>query len=272
MSHDGIPVLTYHAQNINGNEYRNNDHVCLARDLELIAELGLKVRPLPSVIDALFENGDREILERAVCITFDDGTLFDVADLEHPTHGHQTGMLQIMAQFARDHAELEWRPHATSFVIASPEVRKVLEKTELAGEPWLGEDWWQDAEASEFMCIGNHSWDHRHSSVIPAVEGGGDFNSVNDEPKCRHQIIEAARYIGDRTGRWPGLFAYPFGHASDYLRNEFFPQFAHEHGTRAAFGTQSGYLNSETDRWYVPRFICGYHWKNEETLRQILAG
>lgn len=272
MTGPGIPVLTYHSQNISGNAYGINDHISLKRDLELIAENGLRVQPLAEVIDALYHGGDRTVLERAVCLTFDDGTLFDVADLDHPEHGWQKGMRSILAEFAAARPDLDWRPHATAFVIASPEVREVLETSELAGKPWLGEDWWAAAEADELMSIGNHSWDHRHPSVIPPEAGGGDFASVADAAACREQVVIAAEYIAERIGRWPSMFAYPFGHASEYIRNDYFPNRIDEHRTRAAFSTEAGYLEAGLNPWYLPRFICGYHWRDESSLVAILEG
>lgn len=265
-----IPVLTYHSQNVFGNDYGLNDHVSLQNDLTIIAEHGLKVRPLAEVVNALFYNGNPDILDRAVCLTFDDGTLFDVADLDHPEHGRQTGMQQILARFAEQHPQLDWIPHATTFVIASPDVRKKLEQTGLAGLPWLSEDWWADAEAGEYLTIGNHSWDHRHPSAIPAEEGGGDFATVDTERACRKQIVDAGKYIAKRTGRWPELFAYPFGQASDYLKNVYFPNHGTKHKTLAAFSTEPGYLTEDANPFFLPRYICGYHWKTKRALIDIL--
>lgn len=267
-----IPVLTYHAQNIFGNDYGINDHISLKRDLELVAGAGLRIQPLSAVVEALFYDGDPAVLDRAVCLSFDDGTLFDVADLEHPEHGWQTGMTRILSQFARTHPELDWRPHATAFVIASPEVRRTLEQTDLAGLPWLGEDWWAEADAGDYLSIGNHSWDHRHPSVIAAEQGGGDFATVDTEPACHEQVVDAAQYIAQRIGRWPELFAYPFGQASDYLMNDYFPNHRDSHRTRAAFSTEAGYLTDSANPFFLPRFICGYHWKSESELRAILRG
>lgn len=270
MSAPGVAVLTYHSQNIFGNEYGINDHVSLEHDLTLIADLGLKVRPLDDVIEALFYDGDPAVLDRAVCITFDDGTLFDVADLDHPEHGRQKSMMRILSDFAHANPGLDWAPHATAFVIASPRVRATLEQSDLFGHPWLGDDWWHEADASEFMTIGNHSWDHRHPALIPPDEGGGDFASVDTEPACREQIVDAGRFIAERIGRWPSLFAYPFGHASDYLRNEYFPNHTRQHQTQAAFSTEAGYIDTHSVPWFLPRFICGHHWKHEHELAEIL--
>lgn len=270
MNRHGIPVLTYHSQNISGNDYGINDHVCLERDLAIIAELGMQVRPLADVVRALFHDGTTRSLDRIVCLSFDDGTLFDVADLEHPEHGPQKAMRSILADFARDHPGLDWTPHATAFVIASPQVRAALEQSELGGLPWLGEEWWAEADASDFLTIGNHSWDHRHPAVVPPEDGGGNFATVNDEPACREQIVDAGRYIAERTGRWPELFAYPFGHASEYLREEYFPRHFAEHRTIAAFSTEPGYLASNLNPWLLPRFICGHHWRTEQALIDIL--
>jgi hypothetical protein len=114
--------------------------VAFAQDLRLIRELGFKIIPLAWLIEGLL--GEREIgLEKCVCITFDDGVDADVRDLDFPRFGLQRGFVNIMRDF-RDEYGPGAQPtlHATSFVIASPEARAVMDEHSLFGKGWMNED------------------------------------------------------------------------------------------------------------------------------------
>ena len=59
-----VPVLTYHSNNVGGNDYANNDHVALAADLRRIRALGLRIVPLSLVVDNLaFEHAGPNALQ-----------------------------------------------------------------------------------------------------------------------------------------------------------------------------------------------------------------
>src|SRR6185312_11590224 len=90
-----VPVLTYHAVNIAGNDYANNDHVAFAADLRLITDLGLRIVPLHWVVDQLLGTADRD-LSRCVALSCDDGSDFDFFDLVYPTHGPQRSLFNCM--------------------------------------------------------------------------------------------------------------------------------------------------------------------------------
>jgi hypothetical protein len=40
----------------------------------------------------------------------------------------------------------------------------------------------------------------------------------------------------------------------------------------AAFSTAGEYATRESNRWDIPRFMCGLHWKSPEGLEKILRG
>ena len=88
---------------------------------------------------------------------------------------------------------------------------------------------------------------------------------------AHHQILDAEAYLtrklGDRRSR---LFAYPYGHVSSYLCEEFFPE--HQREFKAAFATGGGYFTQESNRWAIPRFVCGEDWRTPEGLLAILRG
>ena len=51
-----VPVLTYHAMNVNGRDYADNDHVALARDLEWLHAHDWRIVPLRAAVSALFDD------------------------------------------------------------------------------------------------------------------------------------------------------------------------------------------------------------------------
>ena len=88
--------------------------------------------------------------------------------------------------------------------------------------------------------------------------------------KADRQIVDAAEHIASLAGgRWPDLFAYPYGHVNDYLAGEYFPSHGH-HRTRAAFTTEPQKVNRNSDRWLLGRYVCGRDWRSDSELEKIL--
>ena len=265
-----VPVLAYHSQNVAGNTYRNNDHIALERDLGTIAELGLSIVSLRSVAEWRRGVLNDDAVTGGVAISFDDGTNFDVEDLEFPPHGMQTAFLRILRRQSERYA---MPAHATCFVMASPEARADMDRECLFGRGQIGDEWWREADECGLLAIENHGWDHSHPSVEHVVQRDqkrGEFVSIDTAPECDQHILEAGRYIAGVTRRRPLLFAYPFGESSDYLRRSYLPQRQTEHGLLAAFGTAPAHLSLAHDIWNLPRYVCGEHWHEPEQLRDIL--
>ena len=265
-------ILAYHSQNIAGNETRNNDHVALAADLDALHAAGCRFVSLGTLIDTVFAGHAQAADAPLVCLTFDDGCDYDVRTLEFPGQGLQPGLLQIMENFARRHGE-DAQPglHATSFVIASPEARRLIDGKSLFGAGHMSDDWWRDADAHPMMAIGNHGWDHNHPDLEEEHYPRGGFEQVNSAGHCHQQVVQAAEYIAVKTGRKPRFFAYPFGESSAYIRNEYFPKRADEHGCLAAIGTDPGMVSAHSDRWNLPRFVCGRDWSAPGELLAVLG-
>ena len=60
-----IPILTYHALNIDGNDYLGNDHVAFREDLRLLTSLGFRIIPLADLVQLLVDpNGAWPVLPR----------------------------------------------------------------------------------------------------------------------------------------------------------------------------------------------------------------
>ena len=271
-----IPILTYHAVNISGNEYANNDHVAFAADLRLIDDLGLRIVPLQWVVDRLLGD-DRRALQDCVALTCDDGSDFDWFDLDHPTHGPQRSLYNCMQDFIAERgADAQPDLHLTCFVIASSQARNHLDQNCLAGRGWMSDRWWRPAVDSGRIAIENHSFDHNHAAIpLPGIAGmeRGTFFPVDDRERADEEIAAAARAIDAAIApHRTSLFCYPYGHVNDYLRSEYFPKHANVHGMRAAFGDGAAPVTTSSDRWNLPRYICGWHWKAPHELARVLRG
>lgn len=266
-----IAVLTYHSQNVTGNDYVDNDHVALHHDIEQVLKAGICVVSLRQIADALL--GKSSLPSRAVAFSCDDGTDLDFRDIHWPHLGLQQSFATIVRRFATKYPMNRFGP-ITSFVIADPEARRELDSRCLKGLGWMSEDWWQPAVASGIFHIGIHGWDHchpmleRYSATTRPDNGRPDISSYQD---AEMQVLQAVSYISARAPN-PGtaLFAFPFGVSSEYLVREYLPNFQAEHKLTAAFSTEPAIIHGESNRWSLPRYVCGYHWKNPEDLSALL--
>lgn len=265
-------ILTYHSQNIAGHDTGNNDHVALAADLEALHNAGAHFVSLQTLVKGFFCGGDLPDDITLVSLTFDDGCNFDVQTTVYPGFGLQTGFLQIMERFVQRHgSNAQPDLHATSFVIADPQARRVIDGKSLFGENHMSDDWWKDADAHPLLSIANHGWDHNHPDLAAGHYRRGGFEVVDTYDFCHHQVVNAAGFIKQKTGRYPDLFAYPFGESSRYMRDVYFPDHQDQHRNLAAIGTEPGFVSARNHRWNLPRFVCGRDWSKPEGLLQTLG-
>lgn len=264
-------ILAYHSQNIAGDEPANNDHVALAADLEVLHAAGCRFVSLSTLVDTVFTGDSPAPDSRLVCLTFDDGCDYDVRTLEFPGHGMQPGLLQVMESFIGRHGSTS-QPglHATSFVIASPDARRIIDNKSLFGYGHMSDDWWRAADAHPLMAIGNHGWDHNHPDLEEGQYARGGFKMVNNFEHCQQQVVQAADFIEKKTGRKPSFFAYPFGESSEYIRSKYFPLHRDQHRCLAAIGTGPGLVSAQSNRWNLPRFVCGRDWSTPAELLNTL--
>jgi hypothetical protein len=270
-------VLAYHSHNIAGNDYATNDHVALASDLVTISSAGARVVPLGQIVDVVEGRGDRAE-GTLVGLTFDDGPIFDFADFVHPAYGMQTGFLNILRDFQKEHPGAQEALHATSFVIASASARRAMERAEECGYPyvpnWLSDGWWPEAADSGLLGIGNHSWDHVHGAPDRIATRSGvrnDFTTVDNYEDADAEIRRAGEYINSIVDGRCEMFAFPFGHINGYLVDDYLPNRKAEHEMTAAFGAEGRAVQSGDSVWNIPRAICGFHWKSPEDLGDLLA-
>lgn len=267
-----VPVLTYHATRVAGDEYQQNDHVALMHDLRLIHALGFQVITLEQMVGNLL--GRRtERLERAVVLTCDDGCDLEVEDRHYPGVGLQSSFLNIL-KIAEQDLGLTYRPSMSSFVIADPQARRKMDDECLFGQQWMSDDWWYAVQAEHYLSIECHGWDHNHAILGETGFDGmstGNFYDVDSKIRAAYQVDQALAFINQKiTPQYCRHFAYPYGHVSEYLRSQYFPENAERLGLEAAFGTAPGYVGRASDRWNLPRFVSGWHWKSSEELKAIL--
>ena len=268
-----VPVLTYHGLNVNGPDYASNDHVALREDLALIRRMGLRIVPLHSVVSGVLGESPDEF-ERTVSITFDDGAWFDWYDLEHPTWGPQPSLARLMREHRALAGEAAPDVHATSFVIVSPDARAILDRTCMIGRGWWGDEWWPEASAEGLIAIESHTWDHNHDTLPSTAQRDGrkgTFRNIDTWAEADAELRQASAWLDGRCpGRTTSLLAYPYGEHSEYLVREYLPRFGHEHGLRAAFTTEPKPVEARADRWLLPRYVCGHHWRAPGELEALL--
>ena len=250
-----VPVLAYHPRIEAGTSYSSNELVAFEEDLRLINELGYIVIPASWLVE--WYMGGRDIPEKSLVITFDDGADATLVFLE------------AMEIFSKEVGEDQPYLHATTFVIASPTARG-----DIAGGNDMDESWWRTVEASPLMSIENHSWDHNHPAVVTKCDADGvdehNFRDIDSFSESNCEISMATLYIQSLTGRTPTLLAYPYGQSSDYLREVYLPNFGAQHGMLAAFGTYEGSVSLSSPRWNLPRYVHRWHWKTPDQLRRLL--
>lgn len=269
------PVLAYHAMNVVGDDYADNDHVALREDLEVIHAAGYTIIPGDWLVEWLRAPERTVLPSKPVVLTCDDGSYFDYYDMDHPAQGRQRSFFNILRDFQRRHG-MGAQPHLhmSAFVIASPGAREQLDRRCMIGRGWWGDEWWREAAESGLMGIENHSWDHSHPELGEVAHRGGrqgHFDTVADYRDCHAEVVTAADYIAERAGRRPRLFAYPWGRYSTYLAETFFPRYEREHGMLGAFACGNAAVAAGTSPWAVPRLVCGEAWHSPAELRALLA-
>ncbi|HEX8740561.1 MAG TPA: hypothetical protein VF925_10505 [Casimicrobiaceae bacterium] len=271
-------VLAWHSHNIGGNDYRSNDHVALAADLETLAASGVRIVPLEHIAAAQRDRHWPLDGSVEVAISFDDGPRFDVADFEHREWGAQKAFARLLHDAAPLFGAAPGAIRATSFVIASPDARAEMERAPECGlsdlDGWLGDDWWAHAAALG-IAIGNHSWDHLHAALRHVAQRDGirgDFTAIADYGDADRQVRRASEFILGRLQTAAELpFAHPYGHVAPYLRDVYFPRHRALHRCYAAFSTAGRAIDPDDSIWALPRFVCGWHWHDADGLRALIA-
>lgn len=265
-------ILAWHSINVLDDSYAGNDLVAFGQDLEQLDRMGWTVLPLG---EALALQASDRLPPRAAVLTLDDGAITDFRAFDHPICGMQLSAFERLRRFAVARGpDSRHRAHATSFVIASPDARAELDRSDYMGLGVWPDDWWREASETGLMAIENHSWDHNHASLARTLQRDnrrGDFRLIDTEAECRGEVDRASDYIERVSGRRPRFFAYPYGQASDYLRGEYLPRFGPELGLDAALGCDPEPVTPASDRWFLPRYMCGRDWSSPNGLERLLS-
>lgn len=294
-----VPVLAYHAANLAGPDNPRDDQSALAADLDALHVAGWRVVPLRWVVEQHLSLAHRD-LTRCVALSCDDGTDLDWRGVDWLGIGYKPGMREILLQFQQRHGR-DAQPdlHLSCFVIASPQARQRMDAACLPGHGWMGDDWWQAAQRSQLLSIECHSWDHNHAcledSGADTADAGrlaepardavemdcratarpamprGNFLCVDSAERARFEIDQAVDYINARIR--PDacrLFCYPYGDVPAFLRDDYLPANAKRLHLLAAFGDAIGPITQSSDRWNLPRYICGPHWRSCDDLLAML--
>ena len=73
--------------------------------------------------------------------------------------------------------------------------------------------------------------------------------------ECVLQVWRAGEFIAQRAHRSrPQFFAYPYGTSSTYIRENYFPE----------------HVTMQSNRWSLPRYVCGSDWKTPEGFERTL--
>lgn len=288
-----IPVLLYHSYQLASPcDYANNASKALEADLEAIKRSGFTIIPLRWIAEwAVGQRDGRSLPEKVVGISFDDGHIQDWNDSSFTNSQCPTtkSFKTVLKEFKNRHPDLPpYSPKATIFAIGSPLAR------ELIGGATLSDDWWKSANKSGVLEIQNHGADHDHASIkkrmydqelksyIPIAtethlkrSGKNNFLRIDTYEEAKLEVLNSANYIKKKTGVHPTLFAYPFGHASIYMKEKFFPDHKNLHKTFAAFCIEGdkkaeNYVSRKSDRYCLRRFSYGHSWKSPTELQSIL--
>ncbi|MCL2871412.1 MAG: polysaccharide deacetylase family protein [Betaproteobacteria bacterium] len=271
-----IPVLCYHSFQIAGTAYSQNDHTALEEDLRYLLDAQYRlISPLALAV-ALRQKNGALLTEKLACITFDDGMDFDYFDQEHKNAGvvksfhtilNQSALLKNVVRNGAANAAA-----TVAFMIASVEARQVIDQFCL-GKNQFCDRWWRECAQQGIIGIGNHSWDHTYKTLDTVCQADnikGSFHAISTYADADQQIRAAQDYLDSATGGCATpLFAYPYGDVSDYLVNEYFPNYEKEHRQLAAFSAGGEPVTQSSNLWALPRYVCGQHWRNPEEFRKI---
>ena len=109
----------------------------------------------------------------------------------------------------------------------------------------------KEVETEEFAFIGHHS--HTHGYLV---------NENND--KFIKDIEQANKIFLDKLGYKPNTFSYPFGEYSKFMRDYISLNFDF------AFGQHSGVIDTNKDKFELPRFPINENYGNLKRFKIII--
>jgi hypothetical protein len=269
-----VPVLTYHSNNIAGNDYTGNDHVAFAADLRLIDDLGLRIVPLQRVVDRLLGR-HADDLHHCVALTCDDGTDFDHVDIDHPTDGLQRSLFNCLRDFRNAARRRGPAGPAPDQLRDFRSRRARTDGQGVHGRTWLDERG-VVARSRLFGPDGDREPQLGPQPSVPADARVRSAWSAATSSRSRPKRRPNSRL---RKRRTTCRRASAAGRVCSATRSAISANTYTETGCRRAAHRSASTLPSATarppvtesgDRWNLPRYICGWHWKTPDELRAIL--
>lgn len=281
-----IPILAYHA-------WAPGDHPGLESDLAAIDANGFKVIPVWWAVQWMLGNRDGSTLpDCVIALTSDDGHFSEWTDW--PAEGVDS-FKTILEDFKATHNQPN--THLSAFVVASPLARNWQNAADFT-EDWWGpanasgimevynhgaDHDWKKLDDGNLDTIPDFPPGHcslLESAFVPNTyiavgdpsgQGGiglADFFRIDSYMEADKQVRRAGNYIATKISpAYPDLFATPYGDQSTYLRDTYFPDCQtvnagcpQKHNVTAAFGPAgSVYVDRNTNRWAIPRFVYGHY-------------
>ncbi len=266
-----IPVFCYHSMNADSLEYLGNDHIALQQDLATLQAYNYRLIDGMTVVRFVLNKQRFRQREKVACITVDDAPILDYSDYQSPKIGCVKSFRHIFLNAPIYQCS---RSSILNFAIVDEAIRQELDKVCMQGKGHWKSDWWEKAIDEGLYAMANHSFDHMHGALKKTTHSRGEkgnFYAVDNYIDADKQIRQAYEDLQllVRQKATP-LFAYPYGHVNDYLLHDYFPNFIHEHKQYGAFSTAGSYVTKASNRWAIPRFVCGQHWKSPAEFEAIL--
>ena len=190
----------------------DRDLISLAEDLRMLLLGGWQVVPLSWVVEQRLGMANRD-LAKCVAITCDDGCDLEVLDVDYPGRGIQRSFLGCLQDARNDFPDSGSEFQITSFVIADPKARQLLDEKCLHSLGWMSENWWREASRNDLFSIECHGWDHNHDILDNDAPDGMTVLYAPRSQTIPQSVRRASRQVWQAADLPPSL---PF----DILRSE----------------------------------------------------
>ncbi|MFP2908385.1 hypothetical protein ACLESD_25700 [Pyxidicoccus sp. 3LFB2] len=128
--------------------------------------------------------------------------------------------------------------------------------------PWNQALRWRNGACTPVPDVSDYGTKSQHDFCYVGTDTGTNTTAT-------HQVVRSSEYIQSKTGVWPDLFAYPFGHHSAQLL-AWFENHPSEHRMLAAFATTPAPVRRGSPRYAMGRFTHGSDWKTGAQFKALL--
>ena len=143
----------------------------------------------------------------------------------------------------------------------------MLDRTCLVGRGWWTDAWWPDAEREGLIAIESHSWDHNHATLPETAQRDRPRGHVPQHRYARRSPTPRSgrRMTGSmrtaRAARGPVRVSVRRDERVSVAR---LPAESRRPSIGCAPHSAPMRDRSErdSDRWNLPRYVCGHHWRS----------